>query len=434
MRCPASFFFPNTCLLGILDLMVAAPRVLLGVSGSIAAYKSVEVCRLLLKQGFDVQVMMTRAAKEFVRPLTFRAITGRPVYSEIFDPEQNGVEHVEQAYEADLVLICPSTAHVLAKLAHGFADDFLTTTCLSSCAPLLLVPAMETQMWASAATQENVRVLKSRGAFFVGPEMGDLASGRSGAGRLSDPESVLAAVHEALGPKDLLGTRVLITAGPTHEPLDPVRFIGNRSTGQMGLALALAAARSGAQVTVVLGPTELSLPRSAAIDFVRVGSAREMLSVCQENLPGQDLVVCAAAVSDYRPKTVSDTKMKKGADPLESVELVENPDVLETLSALVKKHGRKTRLIGFAAETGDLVENARRKLAKKGCHAIVANEVGVERGFGSRETEVTWIAADTPETERFGPASKADIASFLVRKFALLLARDTNALQAGRIP
>jgi phosphopantothenoylcysteine decarboxylase/phosphopantothenate--cysteine ligase len=385
--------------------MTDRPRILLGVSGSIAAYKAVELARLMSKRGAIVQVALTRGAQEFVRPLTFQSVTERPVLFDLFKLSDQ-IEHVERAHEVDLVVIAPASANTIAKLACGLADDPLTATVLATKAPILIAPAMETGMWENAATRENVQKLVSRGVDLIGPAEGELASGRSGAGRMVEPEEICEAAFARLTPKDLVGVDLLITAGPTWEAIDPVRVLTNRSTGEMGIAIARAAKARGGRVTLVLGPTHLPVP---SVELVRVETATEMLKASVDRIADQDVVIGAAAVSDYRPQQEKSEKLKRSDPSATSISLVENADVLTTLAKLAKK---TAVVIGFAAETNDLVANARDKLKRKGCHLVIANRVGRERGFGGGLTEV--VAVDEREERAFGPAPKDQVAQFVL--------------------
>jgi phosphopantothenoylcysteine decarboxylase/phosphopantothenate--cysteine ligase len=386
--------------------MSEQPRILLGVTGSIAAYKAVELARLMSKRGAVVQVALTRGAQQFVTPLTFQAVSARPVLHDLFALSER-IEHVERAHEVDLATIAPASANTIAKLACGLADDPVTATVLATRAPILIAPAMETGMWENAATRENVAKLVSRGVELIGPAEGELASGRSGAGRMVEPEQICEAVFARLTPKDLVGVDVLITAGPTWEPIDPVRVLTNRSTGAMGIAIARAAKSRGARVTLVLGPTHLPVPGD--VELVRVESAEEMLEASVDRISDQDVVIASAAVSDYRPSDVRAEKLKRSDPSAGAISLVENPDVLSSLAKLAKPGAI---IVGFAAETSDVVMHAREKMTRKGCHLVIANQVGKERGFGAADTEV--IAVDAGGERAFGPAGKDAVAQFVL--------------------
>lgn len=370
--------------------------VLIGVTGCIAAYKSAEIVRALQKRGLRVKVVMTEHATHFVDPLTFRSLTHKPVAVGLFDDPSDPIHHISLAEEADLFLIAPCTANVAAKIAHGIADDLLTTTALACTAPLVIAPAMNVHMYEAAATQENLATLARRGAHIVEAGSGYLACGDVGRGRLAEIEDIVDCVLETLegdARRDLEGMRVLVTAGPTEEPIDPVRFITNRSSGKMGYAVAEAAAARGAKVTLVSGPVALDAP--SGVDRVPVRTACEMLESASDPFERCDIAVFTAAVADMRPAAPVDHKLKKGssddADLLSRIELVENPDILATLAA--QKHDGQV-VIGFAAETDDVVANAQRKLASKHADLIVANRVGEGVAFGTDDNQATFVLAD----------------------------------------
>lgn len=374
----------------------AAPLVLLGVTGCIAAYKSCEVLRGLQKAGVRVKVVMTKNACEFVGPTTFRALTHEPVAIDTFgDGPGDPIHHVSLAEECDLFLIAPCTANVLAKMAAGIADDLLSTTALACTAPIAVAPAMNVHMYEAVATKHNMQVLASRGVHFIEPGEGYLACGDVGRGRLADPADIVASVlHMLEREKDLEGKRVVVTAGPTVEPIDAVRFISNPSTGKMGFAIAEAALERGAVVTLVTGP--VSLVDVPGAKMVRVGTACEMKIAVDEAFLSADIAVFSAAVSDFRPRTVSDRKLKKGADDdaLVHIELVENPDILASCGA-AKREGQV--VVGFAAETNDVIGNARSKLSRKKADFIVANDVSRGRGFGTDSDEVAFVSGSGEE-------------------------------------
>ena len=360
-------------------------RVLLGVSGGIAAYKSSEMVRRFRARGHEVHCALTRSAVSFVTPLTLEVLSGRPVYQEEYlSATGTGEEaHITAAAWAEVLCVAPATTHVLARLALGLADDFLTTTALAFTGPVVVAPAMHSAMWEKPSTQEHMDTLRRRGVWIAGPVEGPLASGEVGMGRMSDPEAIVQAVEAAAGAGPLAGRTVLVTAGPTHEPVDPVRFLGNRSSGRMGFALATEAARRGARVILVAGPVALATPPGARrIDVV---TAREMERAVHEHAPGADLVVMAAAVADFRPRDPAATKIKKERG-LPAIELAENPDILAGL----RRMAPGAVLVGFAAETDDLEKNARAKLAKKGADFLVANDVSrPDIAFESEANEVT---------------------------------------------
>lgn len=381
----------------------AAPplRVLLGVSGGIAAYKSAELVRQLRGRGHEVRCALTRSATAFVTPLTLEVLTGNRVYQEEYleaGPGGAGGEeaHIAAAGWAGALCLAPATAHLLARLALGLADDFLTTTALAFTGPVIAAPAMHTAMWQQPAVQQHLDVLRARGVRLVGPVDGPLASGESGMGRMAEPEAIVREIEEAVGGGRMRGLRVLVTAGPTHEALDPVRYLGNRSSGKMGFALAREAARRGAWVVLVTGPVALATP--PGVTRVDVTSAREMEQAVQAEAPGAHLVIMTAAVADFRPRQVAAEKIKRSrlAPGALTLELEQNPDILAGLGrARAKTPGAV--LVGFAAETGDLEDNARAKLAAKGADFLVANDVSRrDIAFGSDANEVTVFRREGP--------------------------------------
>jgi phosphopantothenoylcysteine decarboxylase/phosphopantothenate--cysteine ligase len=378
-------------------------RLILGIGGGIAAYKSAELARLLMQQGHAVQAVMTQAAQEFVRPLTFAALTGRKVLTDLFAIE-SAIEHISVAQENELLAVAPATADLMAKMAHGLADDFLTTLYLAFTGPVVIAPAMNVNMWQHPATQANLEVLRRRGHVIVEPDSGYLACGMTGPGRLADPETIAAAIQSALPRRrDLEGEHVLLTAGPTQEPLDPVRYITNRSSGKMGYALAEAAAARGAHVVLVSGPVHLAPP--AGVKVISVKTAVEMHDRVMENLEAAGIVIKAAAVADFHLSKVPDQKVKKTAARV-SLELDPTPDILAEVG---RKKGDRL-LIGFAAETQNLVQESRRKLETKNCDMIVGNLVGgAETGFETDQNEVTLVLR-TGETISVPRASKREIA------------------------
>ena len=393
--------------------------VLIGVTGCIAAYKACEILRGLQKAGVRVKVVMTEHATHFVDPLTFRALTHEPVAVGLFDDPSDPIHHISLAQEADLFLVAPCTANVMAKIAHGIADDLLTTTALATTAPVFLAPAMNVHMYENAATQANMALLRERGMQFIEAGSGYLACGDVGRGRLADPDDIVAAVLAGLAEeapaRNLAGKHVLITAGPTVEPIDPVRYLTNRSSGKFGYAIAEAAARRGAKVTLVSGPVALAAP--AGVETVYIESARNMLAACEEPFNAADIAIFAAAVADMRPASPAERKLKKGrdGDALSSLELTENPDVLATLAA--RKDGQV--VIGFAAETDDVLDNAAKKLAKKNADVIVANEVGSDKTFGKDDNEI-WLV-DAAGVQHVEPAPKAALADVVLDKALSLL-------------
>jgi phosphopantothenoylcysteine decarboxylase / phosphopantothenate---cysteine ligase len=390
-------------------------KVALGVSGGIAAYKAAEILRLLQDRGIRVQVVMTRAAQEFVRPLTFAALSGEKVITDMFAAgnEQpnidSAVEHIAVAQSIDALVVVPATADVLGKFAHGLATDFLTTLYLATTAPVVVAPTMNVNMWEHAVTQANLEILRKRGVKIVEPGSGYLACGMTGPGRLAENETIVAAVMEVLGAsQDLAGETVLVTAGPTRERIDPVRYLTNRSSGRMGYALAEAALRRGARVLLVSGPTVLTPPGAAEV--ARVESAEEMRQAVLKLLPESTIVIKTAAVSDYRPKSPAVQKIKRSG-PV-GLELEPTGDILAEIGPAKQTQGGATRIfVGFAAETENALENAHRKLAAKSLDAIVVNDVSREGiGFDSERNAVTIITHDevieVPETTKWEVAQR----------------------------
>ncbi len=394
--------------------------IVLGVTGSIAAYKSIELARRLVRAGATVQVVMSRSATEFVRPLTFQALTYRPVEVEMFQiQDERAAGHVAMGREAEVVVIAPATAHVIAKLAAGLSDDLIATTVLATAAPIVLAPAMETHMWQNAATQENVARLVARGMRIVEPESGPLASGDIGPGRLASLERIEEAIASALARSGALtGRRVIVTAGPTVEAIDPVRFVSNRSSGKMGYAIAEAARDAGADVTLVSGPTALKPP--AAVRTIFIESAEDLKDTVLALLPETDAVIMAAAVADYRPRETQLRKIKKrDAGSTLTVQMTENPDVLKAIVAARKP---STVVVGFKAETGDATKEAERMLREKKLDLVVANDISAPGSvFGSDTDQVTFVSADGVETLPL--LAKSEVARRLVAKLAERLAK-----------
>jgi phosphopantothenoylcysteine decarboxylase/phosphopantothenate--cysteine ligase len=402
-------------------------NVLLGVTGCIAAYKACEVLRGLQKAGVHVKVVMTEHAESFVGSTTFKALTHEPVAVGLFDEPGDPIHHISLAAETDLFLICPATANVIAKIANGVADDLLTTTALATEAPLVIAPAMNVHMWDNDRTQQNIALLKARGVRIIGPDDGHLACGYDGVGKLAPAEQVVAGTLEelALHVHDMEGRSVLVTAGPTYEPIDPVRFIGNRSSGRTGYAIAAEAARRGAHVTLVTGP--VNLPAPFGVDMVHVQTAEEMLAAARVLFYTCDAAVFSAAVADYRPAVRADKKIKKDiAHPEKglTLTLVRNPDIIATLA--VDKAFRDSALttctapvyvVGFAAETGDPVSSAREKLVNKHADLIVANDVSrPELGFGTDDNRVWFVDAD--QTVESPVLSKRQIAQRIIDRIS----------------
>lgn len=395
-------------------------RIILGVSGGIAAYKAAALCSRLTQAGALVDVIMTEAAQKFIAPLTFQAITHRQVYTDTFTIPQGGdIPHVDLAKQADLLIVAPATANTLAKLAVGLADNLLTATALANRGALLLAPAMETGMWSHQATQSNLATLIERGAVTAGPDSGYLASGHSGPGRMAEPEEIAEMAQVVLarnGP--LAGRKILVSAGGTREPIDPVRVITNRSSGKMGHALALAARNRGAQVTLIATPG--AWPEPAGVKTAWVETALQMREAVLAALPGSDALIMSAAVADYRPQTAAQQKIKKVEADL-TLQLVRNPDILAEVAGQKEATGCPRVVVGFAAETADLLENARAKLEKKRLDLIVANDVSAaDSGFAVDTNRVTLLGADGG-VEALPLLSKAEVADLVMDKVVELL-------------
>lgn len=394
---------------------MAEKRILLIVGGGIAAYKALELTRLARKAGLAVRPIVTKAGAQFVTPLSLSALAEDKVYSDLFSlTDEAEMGHIELSRSADLVVVAPATADLMARAANGLASDLASTTLLATDKPVLMAPAMNVRMWLHPATQRNLATLKADGVLFVGPDEGAMACGEFGPGRMAEPAAILEAIQAALaGPaaRPLAGKRVLITAGPTAEPIDPVRVITNRSSGKQGFAIAGALAALGADVTLVAGP--VAQPTPAGVRRVDVETAREMLAACERALPA-DVAVCVAAVADWRPETQVARKIKKGEGGPPPIALVENPDILATLS---KAGPQRPRLVvGFAAETNDVEAHARAKLARKGCDWIVANDVSLPGVMGGDDNTVAIVSADG--VERWERLPKGDVARKLAERIA----------------
>ena len=395
------------------EVLVAERNVVLGVTGSIAAYKAVDLASKLTQAGISVHTVMTESATKLVGPASFRAITGLPVATKMFELENpHSIEHVSLAELADVILVAPATANVMAKMACGIADDLLTCTVLATRAPVLIAPAMHTAMWENAATQRSVETLRERGIGFVGPAVGRLASGGIGVGRFSPVPEILGEALRILGRSgDLAGQRIVVSAGGTREPIDPVRFLGNRSSGKMGFALAEAARDRGAEVTLVSGPT--LLPRPSGINVVNVESASDMLAAIREAAPAADALIMSAAVADYAPVSPAREKLRKGNGE-RTLRLERTADILDTVRDVPVR-------VGFAAETENLVDNARKKLDAKGLDLVVANAVGGEASpFGAEANAVTLLSA-SGEIEEFPRLSKRELAEKILDRVRDLL-------------
>jgi len=378
--------------------------VIIGVTGGIACYKAVELVRLLVKDSLAVQVIMTRAAMEFVTPLTFQTLSGKPVATETFNlTQESEIGHINLADSADLFVIAPATANVIGKIAAGIADDLLTTVLMATQAPVLIAPAMNIHMYENPILQENIRKLRRIGYHFMEPAEGYLACGYEGKGRLPEPEKILEEIRSLLRKKDLLGERFLITAGPSREPLDPVRYISNRSSGKMGYALARAAVRRGAGVVLVSGPSAIEPP--SAVRLIPVNTAAEMRRAVLEQFPECTAVIMAAAVADYRPVDASSKKLKRGKAPLD-IRLEPNPDILRELGR--RKNGKL--LVGFAAETEELIANATRKLHEKNLDLIVANDVTQAGGGFDGDTNIATIVDRSGASDSLSLMTKDELA------------------------
>lgn len=393
--------------------MLRGKKVLLGVTGSIAAYKSTYLVRLLKKAGAEVKVVLSPAARDFVTPLSLATLSGNPVMWEYFDPadeEGKWNNHVELGLWADLMLIAPATANTMAKMISGEADNLLVGVYLSAKCPVYFAPAMDLDMYRHPSTTRNIEKLQSYGNVLIPAESGELASGLVGEGRMAEPENILDFLETHLrNQAPLSGKKVLVNAGPTHEPIDPVRFIGNHSSGKMGIAIAEQASALGAEVTLVLGPTALA-PKDPAIKLIRITTARELLEACVAQFPAADIAILSAAVADYRPATAADNKIKKSGDAL-NIELIENPDVLKTLGEMRRED---QYLAGFALETNNAVEYARQKLNKKNCDLIVLNIPGSETGFGKDTNQVVLLSRSGKEQE-IELKTKIEIAEDILR-------------------
>ncbi|NCQ24335.1 MAG: bifunctional phosphopantothenoylcysteine decarboxylase/phosphopantothenate--cysteine ligase CoaBC [Rhodobacteraceae bacterium CG17_big_fil_post_rev_8_21_14_2_50_63_15] len=397
--------------------MLGSKRILLIIGGGIAAYKALDLIRRLREQGATVTPVLTRAGAEFVTPLSASALAGHKVFSELFDlTDEAEMGHIELSRSADLIVVAPATADLMAKMAGGRADDLASTLLLATDTPVLVAPAMNVRMWLHAATQRNVATLCADGIMLVGPNEGDMACGEHGPGRMAEVQEIVAGVVTALADGPLSGQRILVTSGPTHEPIDPVRYIANRSSGVQGTAIARALAALGAEVVFVTGPA--SVPPPGGVEVVRVETAREMLAAVEAALPVA-AAVFAAAVADWHVAGASDRKLKKATGGLANLEFAENPDILARVAGL--KKGRPRLVVGFAAETEDVIANATAKRLRKGCDWIVANDVSPATGImGGGENAVTLITGEGPETwPRMG---KAAVAERLAERLAAALA------------
>ncbi len=397
--------------------MLATKRILLIIGGGIAAYKALDLIRRLRERGASVTPVLTRAGAEFVTPLSVSALAGEKVFGDLFDlTDEAEMGHIELSRSADLIVVAPATADLMAKMAGGQADDLASTLLLATDTPVLVAPAMNVRMWQHAATQRNIATLNADGIGFVGPNEGDMACGEFGPGRMAEPLEIVAAAEAALSGGPLVGKRVLVTSGPTHEPIDPVRYIANRSSGAQGTAIARALAALGAEVVFVTGPADVEPPEG--VEVIRVQSARDMMEAVKAALPA-DAAVFAAAVADWRIKSASDSKLKKTKHGLPALEFEENPDILATVSLL--QDGRPGLVVGFAAETDDVIVNATAKRDRKACDWIVANDVSPATGImGGSENDVTLIT--DAGAEDWPRMSKAEVAAKLSARIAKALA------------
>lgn len=406
---------------------MSAKRILLVIGGGIAAYKSLELIRELGRRGIGTRAILTKAGTEFVTPLSVAALSGEKVYTELFSlTDETEMGHIELSRSADLLVVCPATADLMAKAVHGHANDLASTALLATNKPVLMVPAMNVRMWQHAATQRNIAQLRADGVTVMEPDVGPMACGEFGPGRLPDVPHIVAEIEARLRPrsKRLAGRHALVTAGPTREPLDPVRYISNHSSGKQGYGIAAALAAEGAKVTLVSGPVSLAAPEG--VTLVKVETARDMLKACEEALPA-DIFVSVAAVADWRPVKAADKKLKlklKGEGKAPTLELAENPDILRTISH--KKKKRPALVIGFAAETHDLERHAQDKLARKGCDWIVANDVSGDV-MGGLENEIALITRDG--IDRWPRMAKEAVSARLADKIAEAFAGDKDGLR-----
>jgi len=397
--------------------MLASKRILLVISGGIAAFKSLDLIRRLRERGAHVIPVLTRAGEEFVTPLSVSALAGHKVFRDLFDlTDEAEMGHIELSRSADLIVVAPATANLMAKMAGGMADDLATTLLLATDTPVLIAPAMNVRMWQHPATQRNIDMLRADGIGFVGPDDGDMACGEYGPGRMAEPLEIVAAIDRALSDGPLKGKRVIVTSGPTHEPIDPVRYIANRSSGAQGTAIARALASLGAEVVFVTGPAGVPPPEGVVV--VPIETATQMMQAVQSALPA-DAAVFAAAVADWRVASASASKLKKTKGGLPVLEFEENPDILATISQM--DTGRPGLVIGFAAETDDVIANATAKHARKGCDWIVANDVSHVTGImGGPENHVTLVTKDGAEA--WPRMAKGDVAARLAERIAQALA------------
>ena len=394
--------------------MLKGKKIVLGVTGGIAAYKAAELVRELVRSGAEVFVVMTRSAQEFITPLTLQTLSGNKVATDLFSLlEESEIGHISLADRADILVIAPATANIIGKIAGGIADDMLSTVVMATQAPVLLAPAMNVHMWENSVTQENIQKLRARGYHFIDPEAGELACGYEGKGRLAEIPAIVEEVQTLLSPKDYSGETLLVTAGPTEEPIDPVRFLSNRSSGKMGFAVSRAARRRGAQVTLVSGPTALTPPPH--LRFIPVRTAAQMREAVLENLQAASIVVMAAAVSDFRPQGTREEKIKKSKANL-NLPLELNPDILYEAG---QKKGTRL-LIGFAAETHDLLQNAQQKLAEKNLDLIVANDVSLPGAGFAVDTNIVKLIDRRGNIEELPLMGKEEVADLVLDRVVKL--------------
>jgi len=392
-------------------MILNGKKIILGITGGIAAYKAIELARLFIKSGASVWPVMTKASANFITPLTLQTVAGNPVARDMFDlTQESRISHIELAEKADIVVVAPATANIIGKVASGIADDLLTTVIMATRAPLLFAPAMNSNMYENKIVQANIERLKKNGCSFIGPEEGELACGYEGRGRLAPIEDIVDAAEECLAPKDLKGEKVLVTAGPTREAIDPVRFISNPSSGRMGYAIARAAKRRGAEVVLVSGPSHLNPPRG--VTFIKTTTAEEIAEATMRHYPQSTVVIMAAAVSDYRPRISHRKKVKKEEARI-NIELERTQDILKELGS--RKRGQF--LVGFALETENMLANAKKKLKEKRLDMIVANDPG---GFDGEITQVTIIESEDT-VEHLPPFPKNEVAERILDKVAMAI-------------
>jgi len=394
--------------------MLKGKKIVLGVTGGIAAYKAAELVRELVRAGAGVYVVMTKGAQAFITPLTFQTLSGNPVITELFSlVEESEIGHISLADRAEVLVIAPATANIIGKIAGGIADDMLSTIVMATKAPVLLAPAMNVHMWENEVLQENVAKLRSRGYHFVDPEAGELACGYEGKGRLAEVPEIVEEIRAILSPKDFSRETILITAGPTEEPIDPVRFITNRSSGKMGFALARVARRRGAETILISGPTALPVP--GKVKHIAVRSASQMREAVLQNMEKASIIIKAAAVADYRPRQKAPEKIKKSAREI-VLELERNPDILSEVGA---RKGRRI-IVGFAAETENLLQNARQKLAEKNLDLIVANDVTLPGAGFEAETNIVKLLDRSGKVEELPLMAKEELADLILDRIAQL--------------